>query len=84
MRSWKLERKTLTFENAAAATYAEAGGGGGEARKVGKDVRLAEHLIVSPNKSNEFNNAGAQMHDSIYHMTLKWHYIHDFYITMLL
>ena len=37
----------------------------------------AEHLIVFPDKFNKFNNTGAQMLDSIYHMTLKSHFISD-------
>ena len=32
---------------------------------------FAKHLIsVFPNKFNKFNNTGARMQDSIYHMTL--------------
>ena len=27
---------------------------------------------------NKINNTGAQMQDSIYHMTLKWHFISNF------
>ena len=36
---------------------------------------FAEHLIVFPNEFNTFNNTGAWMQDSIYHMTLKSHFI---------
>ena len=35
-------------------------------------ARLAEHLITfSQGKFDKFNNTGAQMLDSMYHMTLK-------------
>ena len=53
--------------------------GGGEDKIQG----FAEHLVdlqlsilsISPNEFNKFNNTGAQMQDSIYHMTLKSHLI---------
>ena len=35
---------------------------------------LPSILSVSPNEFNKFNNTGAQMQDSIYHMTLKLHF----------
>ena len=37
-------------------------------------MRLVEHFISFPQRNNDFNkfnNTGAQMLDSIYHMTLK-------------
>ena len=36
---------------------------------------LQSILLVFPNESNKFNNTGARMQDSIYHMTLKSHFI---------
>ena len=38
----------------------------------------AEHLIGFLNEFNKFNNTGARMQDSIYHMTLKSHFISKF------
>ena len=38
----------------------------------------AEHLIGFPNSFNKFNNTGARVQDSIYHMTLKSHFIRKF------
>ena len=35
-------------------------------------------LSVFPNEFNKFNNTEAQMQDSVYHMTLKSHFISDF------
>ena len=35
-------------------------------------------VSVFPNKFNKFNNTGARMHDSIFHMTLKSHFISKF------
>ena len=35
-------------------------------------------LLVFSNKLNKFNNTGAQMQDSNYHMTLKSHFISNF------
>ena len=32
-------------------------------------------ISVFPNEFNKFNNTGARMQDSIYHMTLKSHFI---------
>ena len=46
--------------------------------KLGKKIRceaVPSILSVFPNEFNKFNNAGAQMQDSIYHMTLKSHFI---------
>ena len=39
--------------------------------KCKKNTRLAEHFIAFCNEFNKFNNTGAQMLDSIYHLTLK-------------
>ena len=36
-------------------------------------------LSLFRNELNEVNNTGAQMLDSIYHMTLKWHKNHIFW-----
>ena len=44
----------------------------------GKKIRckaLASILSVSPNVFNKFTNTGARMQDSVYHMTLKSHFI---------
>ena len=38
-------------------------------------------LSVFPNKFNKFNNTGARMKDSIYHMTLKSHFIKSHFIS---
>ena len=49
--------------------------------KLGKKIRckaLPSILSVLPNEYNKFNNTGAQMQDSIYHMTLKSHLISFF------
>ena len=35
----------------------------------------AEHLIVFTKEFNKFNITGARVQDSIYHMTLKSHFI---------
>ena len=35
-------------------------------------------LSVFPNEFNKFNNTGARMQDSIYHMTLNSHFISKF------
>ena len=41
-----------------------------------KRVGEKEHLIgFFPNEFNKFNNTGARMQGSIYHMTLKSHFI---------
>ena len=47
-------------------------------KRVGENDKtrgLAEHLTSFPNKLNKFNNTRARMQDSIYHMTLKSHFI---------
>ena len=36
---------------------------------------FAEHLFAF----NKFSETGAQLHDSVYHMTLKLHFMSDFY-----
>ena len=41
---------------------------------------LPSILSVFPDEFNKFNNAGARMQNSIYHMTLKSHLISDFRI----
>ena len=49
--------------------------------ELGKKIRIeAVPSILSgfPNEFNKFNNTGAQMQDSIYHMTLKSHFISKF------
>ena len=35
-------------------------------------------LLVFPNEFNTFNNTGARMQDSVYHMALKSYFISDF------
>ena len=45
--------------------------------KFGKKIRceaVPSILSVFPNKFNKFSNTGAQMQNSIYHMTLKSHF----------
>ena len=44
----------------------------------GKIRGFAEHLIGFPNKFKKFNNTRTGMQDSIYHMTLKSHFISEF------
>ena len=46
-------------------------------KELGKKIRCEAlpSILVFPNKFNNFNNAGASMQDSIYHMTLKLHFI---------
>ena len=39
---------------------------------------LPSILSVIPNKFNKFKNTGTRMQDSIYHMTLKSHFINKF------
>ena len=39
---------------------------------------FAKHLSVFPNGFNNFNNTGAWMQDSIYHMIFISHFISDF------
>ena len=49
--------------------------------ELGKKIRceaVLSILPVFPNECNKFNNAGARMQDSIYHMTLKSHFISEF------
>ena len=41
-----------------------------ESRKSNKIMRLAKHFIAF-SQHNKFKNAGVQILDSIYHMTLK-------------
>ena len=41
----------------------------------GKMQGFAEHLSVFYNEFHDFNNTGAWMQNSIYHMTLKSHFI---------
>ena len=45
-----------------------------------KKIRCKAFLLVFPNEFNKFNNTvtGAQMQVSIYHMTLKSHFIRNF------
>ena len=42
-----------------------------EVRKSDKISGLPGILSLFPNKLNKYNNTGAQMFDSIYHMTIK-------------
>ena len=47
-------------------------------KRVGEKDKMrgcVEHVIGFPNEFNKFNNTGARMQDSIYHMTLKSHFI---------
>ena len=49
--------------------------------KSGKKIRcvaMLSILSVFPNKFNKFNNTGAQMQDSVYHMTPKSHFVRKF------
>ena len=49
--------------------------------ELGKKIRceaLPSILSAFPNEFNKFNNTGARMQDSIYHMTLKSHFISKF------
>ena len=49
--------------------------------ELGKEIRceaLPSILSVFPNEFNKFNNTGARMQDSIYHITLKSHLISKF------
>ena len=51
--------------------------------ELGKKIRygaVPSILSVFPNEFNKFNNTGARMQDSIYHMTLKFHFIRHFCI----
>ena len=49
--------------------------------ELGKKIRYEAKpsiLSVFPNEFNKFNNTGAQMQASVYHMTLKSHFISKF------
>ena len=49
--------------------------------EVGEKIKceaLPSILSVFPNEFNKFNNTEARMQDSIYHMTLKLHFISKF------
>ena len=49
--------------------------------ELGKKIRceaVPTILSVFPNEFNKFNNTGARLQDSIYHMTLKSHFISKF------
>ena len=49
--------------------------------ELGEKIRceaLPSILSVFPNEFNKFNNTGARMQDSIYHMTHKSHFISKF------
>ena len=49
--------------------------------ELGKKIRcktMPSILSVFPNKFCKFNKTGARMQDSVYHMTLKLQFIHDF------
>ena len=51
------------------------------AHELGKKIRyeaLSSIFSVFPNEFNKFNNTGVRMQDSIYHMTLKSHFISKF------
>ena len=39
---------------------------------------LSNILSAFPKEFNKVNNAGARMQDSIYHMTLKLHFVTEF------
>ena len=50
-------------------------------KRVGENDKMrgfAKHLIGFPNKFNKFSNTGTRMQDSVYHMTLKSHFIGKF------
>ena len=49
-----------------------------ELRKTIRCEALLSILLVFPNEFNKFNNTGARMQDSIYHLTLKLHFISKF------
>ena len=49
--------------------------------ELGKKIRceaMPSILSVFPNEFNKFNNTAARMQDSIYHTTLKSHFISKF------
>ena len=49
--------------------------------ELGKKIRceaVPSILSVFPNEFNKFNNTGARMQNSIYHMALKSHFISEF------
>ena len=51
--------------------------------ELGEKIRfeaLPSILSVFPNEFNKFNNTGARMQSSVYHMTLKSIFINDFCI----
>ena len=51
--------------------------------ELGEKIRceaLPSILSFFPDEFNKFNNTGARMQDSIYHMTLKSHFISKFCI----
>ena len=48
--------------------------------ELGEKIRCSAILSVFPNEFNKFSNTGARMQDSIYHMTLKSHFISKFCI----
>ena len=50
--------------------------------ELGKKIRckaLLSILSVFPNAFNKFNNTGARMQDSIYHIALKLHFISEIF-----
>ena len=54
-------------------------------KRVGEKYKMqgvSENIIVFPNEFNKLSNTGARMQDSIYHMTLKWHFFHIFMDTL--
>ena len=49
--------------------------------ELGKKIRceaLPSILPIFRNELNKFNNTGARMQDTVYHMTLKSHFISEF------
>ena len=53
--------------------------------ELGKKLRceaVPNILSVFSNELNKFNNTGARMQDSIYHMTLNSHFISEFRTTL--
>ena len=50
-------------------------------KELGKKDKVrgsAYHRIGFPNKFNKFSDTGARLQDSVYHMTLKSHFISKF------